>query len=447
MLPIAAACGKKGPPLAPLRPLPAAAANVTATRLGDVVQLQFAVPAANADNTTPADLGFVDVYAATGKVEGPLGRALTVREIETLLTRVSRIEVEPPPLPEDEERAAETPAPTATPAAAAPDDPRPAQGEVVRVEETLTDALRTTLFVHPDAEKVARIRAAAGDEVETPVPSTEGSGRTLLWPQPDPPTARQYFIVPYSSRGRAGAPSAPLAVSLEPAPAAPAAPTVTHDATAFTLSWVTPPGARMAIQPTVTPAAYKEAVTAAPDTAMLPARPLVSYGTPHTYRVYQVPAPGAPVTPPALVNTSPIETPAFTDPRLEFGVPRCYAVRTVQSRGAITIESPLSPATCVTAVDTYPPPAPTGLVAVGSEGGVSLIWEPVTAPDLAGYLVLRGVEGEALKPVMAAPVTESTYRDTTTQAGVMYIYAVVAVDKATPSNASPESNRVRESAR
>ena len=29
----------------------------------------------------------------------------------------------------------------------------------------------------------------------------------------------------------------------------------------------------------------------------------------------------------------------------------------------------------------------------------------------------------------------------------MYIYAVVAVDKSTPANASPESNRVRESAR
>jgi fibronectin type 3 domain-containing protein len=163
--------------------------------------------------------------------------------------------------------------------------------------------------------------------------------------------------------------------------------------------------------------------------------------------VYQVPAPGSPVTPPALVNTAPVEAPSFTDPRVEFGVARCYAIRTVQSRGAVTIESPLSPATCVTAVDTYPPPAPTGLVAVGSEGGVSLIWEPVTAPDLAGYLVLRGVEGEALKPVTASPVVESTYRDTTTQPGVMYIYAVVAVDKATPSNASPESNRGRESAR
>jgi hypothetical protein len=71
----------------------------------------------------------------------------------------------------------------------------------------------------------------------------------------------------------------------------------------------------------------------------------------------------------------------------------------------------------------------------------------VVAPDLAGYLVLRGVEGEALKPITATPVVEATYRDTTAQAGVVYIYAVVAVDKSTPANASPESNRVRESAR
>lgn len=61
--------------------------------------------------------------------------------------------------------------------------------------------------------------------------------------------------------------------------------------------------------------------------------------------------------------------------------------------------------------------------------------------------MLRGVEGEALKPITESPVTETTYRDTTAQAGVVYIYAVVAVDRATPANASPESNRVRESAR
>ena len=44
-------------------------------------------------------------------------------------------------------------------------------------------------------------------------------------------------------------------------------------------------------------------------------------------------------------------------------------------------------------------------------------------------------------------MVEATYRDTTAQPGVIYIYAVVALDTSTPANASPESNRVRESAR
>lgn len=451
MLPILPGCGKKGPPLAPLRPLPAVVSDLGASRLGDTVQLQFTLPAKNADESQPADLAYVDVYAATGKPEGPLGRALTLREIETLLTRVARIEVQPPPEPVEEGETAETPAPAAAPpgAAPAPADPRPVQGTKVSVEEALTEAMRTSVFTHPDAERVAKIRAAAGDEVDpAPVPSTEGTGRPLLWPQPPPEVARHYLVVPYSTRDRAGAPSNALAVPLGPAPPAPPAPSVEHDAAAYKVRWTTPPGAQVPLQPTVTPEMYKAALTAKDPAALLPARPIVRYGTANTYRVYRLPAADAPpsqATGP--VNPVALEVPAFDDAGVEFGVPRCYALRTVETRGAVTLESPLSPVTCVTATDTYPPPAPTGLVAVGSEGGISLIWEPVTAPDLAGYLVLRGVDGEALKPITEAPVAEATYRDTTAQAGVIYIYAVVAVDKATPANASPESNRVRESAR
>jgi fibronectin type 3 domain-containing protein len=443
MLPIATACGKKGPPLAPLRPAPALISDVAASRLGDTVAVQFTVPTGNADSSRPADLAYVDVYATTGKAEGPLGRPLTTREIETLLTRVGRVEVQPPPPPDEEEA---EPAPAATPATV---DPRPAQGQVVRVEETLTDAIRTTVFEHPDAAKIAKVRAAVGDEVdEAPVPSTDGTGRTLLWPQPSTEVARTYITIPYSTRGTAGPPSAPFAVPMTAAPPAPPAPSATHDASSVTVTWATPPGVQLPLQPTVTAEQYKAALSAKKDDALLPARPLVTYGTPHTYRVYEVAAPGATApVPVAAINTAPLETGRFTDDRIAFGTPRCYAVRTVAQQGKVTIESPLSPPACITAVDSYPPPAPTGLVAVGSGGGVSLIWEPVTAPDLAGYLVLRGVEGEALKPVNTSPVTESTYRDTTAEPGVVYIYAVVAVDKATPANASPESNRVRESAR
>ncbi|BCS35205.1 hypothetical protein TBR22_A44320 [Luteitalea sp. TBR-22] len=448
LVPLSAACGKKGPPLAPLRPAPALISDVSASRLGDTVAVQFTVPTGNADSSSPADLAYVDVYAATGKAEGPLGRALTTREIETLLTRVGRVEVQPPPPPEDEDADPKEKAADASGAPAVA-DPRPVQGQVVRVEETLTDAIRSTVFEHPDSEKIAKVRAAVGDEVDdTPVPSTDGSGRTLLWPQPSPQVTRAYITVPYSTRGTAGAPSAPIAVPMTAAPPAPPAPTVTHDASSVTVTWATPPGVQLPLQRTVSAEDFKQAVSAKPDEALLPARPLVTYGTPHTYRVYEVAAPGATTpVPAAALNATPLETGSFTDPRITFGTPRCYAVRTVEQQGKVTIESPLSPPACVTAVDTYPPPAPTGLVAVGSGGGVSLIWEPVTAADLAGYLVLRGVEGEALKPITEAPVTESTFRDTTAQPGVVYIYAVVAVDKATPANASPESNRVRESAR
>ena len=450
MLPIAIACGKKGPPLAPLRPTPAIVGDVAATRVAETVQVRFTLPSSNADGSAPADLARVDVYGVTGRPVGPLDRALTTREIETLLPMVGRVEVQPPPVAEEEgdgtkREQGEEPAP----APAAPADTRPVQGAVVGVEETLTEALRTERFEHPSAARVAKLLAAAGEALDdTPVPSTDGSGRPLLWPQPAMQEARHYIVVPYSTRGLAGPPSTPLAVPLSPAPPAPPAPTVTHDASAFTLTWTTPPGVQLPIQIAVTDAAYKEGVAAGKEDVLLPARPLVTYGTPHTYRVYEVAAPGAADPPPPTpVSTAPIESTIFIDPRITFGVPRCYALRTVETRGAISIESPLSPPTCLTAIDSYPPPAPTGLVAVGSGGGVSLIWEPVTAPDLAGYLVLRGVEGEALKPITESPVTETTYRDTTAQAGVVYIYAVVAVDRATPANASPESNRVRESAR
>lgn len=448
IVPFSMACGKKGPPLAPLRPAPAAVTELTATRLGDTVQLQFTLPAANQDGSGPADLGYVDVFAVTGTPQGPLGRALTIREIETMLTHVAHVEVQPPPVADEAEGTGAAPA-AAGGTAPAPVDPRPVQGAVVRIEEVLTDALRTPIFEHPDTARVAKLRAVAGDLIDDePVPSTEGTGRTLLWPQPVDELARSYIVVPYSTRAVAGPPSAPLGVPFVPAPPAPGAPTVAHDESSFTVTWTTPPGLQAAIQRVVTPAAYQAAVAVGEAETLLPARPIVTYGTPHTYRVYEVPAPGTADAPaPAAISAAPIETTTYTDARMAFGVPRCYAVRSVQTRGAVSIESPLSPPTCVTAVDTYPPPAPTGLVAVGSGGGVSLIWEPVTSGDLAGYLVLRGGEGQALAPITAAPVAETTYRDTTAEPGVVYTYAVVAVDKATPANASTESNRVREGAR
>ena len=145
---------------------------------------------------------------------------------------------------------------------------------------------------------------------------------------------------------------------------------------------------------------------------------------------------------------APLTTPEYTDQRLEFAVARCYAVSTLDVVRGLDVRSRLSAETCVTFVDTFPPAAPTGLIAVGTDGAVGLIWQPNDEEDLAGYLVLRGVPpGETLQALTPAPVPENNYTDVTAEPGVVYVYAVRAVDSTTPSNISPLSNQYEAVAR
>ena len=163
---------------------------------------------------------------------------------------------------------------------------------------------------------------------------------------------------------------------------------------------------------------------------------------------------------PSPLNMMPLTTPAYADRRVEFGIARavferlfgaaerCYAVSTLDVVGGLDVRSRLSAETCVTLVDIFPPAAPEGLRAIGSDGAVGLTWQPNDEEDLAGYLVLRGVPpGETLQPLTPAPVPENTYRDTTAEPGVRYVYAVRAVDMVTPPNVSPLSNREENAAR
>ena len=68
-----AACGKKGPPLAPLRVAPARIEDLAVAKTGEEVRARFTVPSTNADQTKPADLVAVEVYAISGKPEDPAG--------------------------------------------------------------------------------------------------------------------------------------------------------------------------------------------------------------------------------------------------------------------------------------------------------------------------------------------------------------------------------------
>jgi hypothetical protein len=114
----------------------------------------------------------------------------------------------------------------------------------------------------------------------------------------------------------------------------------------------------------------------------------------------------------------------------------------------MSVESSASEPVCVKAADVFPPAAPKSLAAVASEGAISLIWEANSEPDLAGYLVMRGIApGAPTDRLTPQPIRETTYRDTTVKPGTRYVYEIVAVDTATPPNASAPSNRVQETAR
>src|SRR6185295_9891960 len=127
------------------------------------------------------------------------------------------------------------------------------------------------------------------------------------------------------------------------------------------------------------------------------------------------------------------------------GEERCFIVVAAEAVGGATIESEPPERICKAFVDTFAPAVPKGLKAISSEGAINLIWEPNAERDLAGYIVLRGVEpAETLQPITSTPIVEPSFRDAVTP-GIAYVYAVLAADKA--GNNSAPSPRVTETAR
>jgi hypothetical protein len=395
----AAACGKKGPPLAPLNMAPDAPQAFAARRLADTVYLSMTVPAKAAAGAGPYSVDHLDIYAVT---IAPGAAIPPNRELLKPEHLVTRIPVRPPPDPD------------AAPDATAETDRRPLPGDPVTFVETLTAAQLTPL---PAA-------APKAERTPPPAPAAPAAGA----PAAAAPTGVGVLTRVYAAQGVArngdrGSASPRIAVPLLAAPGAarPAGP-ATFDASSVTLTW-NPPATSSDEAPGV------------------------------AYNVYAVPASaagasGAPLTAPVPLNDKPLETTTFTRAGAEPGTEQCFVVRSVATVEGGTIESEPSAPICVTPVDTFPPAAPKGLAAVSGTGAINLIWDANSDADLGGYLVLRGeAAGDTLQPLTPQPIRETRYRDTTVQPGTRYVYAIVAVDRASPPNRSGQSNRVEETAR
>jgi fibronectin type 3 domain-containing protein len=190
------------------------------------------------------------------------------------------------------------------------------------------------------------------------------------------------------------------------APAAPAALTATARREGVVLTWT------------------------APDTSISGAKNPTIAG----YNVYRLPH-GQPADEfAAPANTSPVTATTFTD-NPPYGQ-QDYVVTALAAPGPPRIESELSPVAGAMFKDLVAPPPPTGLTALVETGAVRLVWDPVEAPDLAGYKVYRteGTGIEQLRPVGTIPLTAqlltaTNYRDTSVNQGISYYYEVVSVDK------------------
>jgi hypothetical protein len=84
--------------------------------------------------------------------------------------------------------------------------------------------------------------------------------------------------------------------------------------------------------------------------------------------------------------------------------------------------------TATPGADTQAPPAPSApVVQTVTDASITLAWDPVEAPDLLRYEVLRGTSpGGPLEPVGTA--VEPVFTDNSVARGTGYVYAVQAVD-------------------
>lgn len=438
-----AACGKKGPPLAPFVRVPAQVADAVASRLGDEVYVSFTVPVANADGREPADIGAVEVFAVTAT------RAPETEDQLKVATRIATLPVRPP-LPEP--AAAED----GTPLPAPPRPPGVDRGAIAVVREALTPGMEIPVAL-PAKKGVRAVELFDDEEPDT--------ARALVAPAPVELPRRHYVVVGVSPRGRSAAPSPPKSIPLEPASAAPGPPTIVYTEASMTVEWPPSPGARTATfgAPPLTIAAAAgtpaantspgNVTPAAPPLPVLVAKSLGFNSQATTYHVYDVSSASPQDAPPALtlpapLTPQPVAATSLPIAGVTFGIERCFFVRPVDDVFGVVVQGPASPTTCVTPVDSFPPAAPLSLAAIGSAGVISLIWEPNTEADLAGYLVLRGeAPGDTLQALTPAPMVGTSYRDTTVSPGVRYVYAVIAVDKAATPNMSAQSNRAEETAR
>src|SRR5688572_2594392 len=196
------ACGKKGPPLAPLVRIPQPVEEIAVRRIDADVYLRLRVPAQNRDGSTPADVVRVDLFALTADAP-PSPETLQQRGTRIASVPIAAAAAEPESAP---------------PAAASQAGVKP--GDEVVVRDTLGPAALVPMPPPP----------AAG---ATPATGDTNAATTALAAD----VRRYYMAFAFSGRDRRSAPGKQISVTVATAPPPPADLALTHTPSAAVVTW------------------------------------------------------------------------------------------------------------------------------------------------------------------------------------------------------------------
>ena len=305
--------------------------------------------------------------------------------------------------------------PDPSPALTAPRRPAPA-APAPRTDEAPGAAARQAAAnvrlaeenFYRDAERVAVLPIAELARRTRGATLVYSDPLTPLYSRPHSPSSLAYAVVSVRRKGQRSPLSNIVAISPAVAPGAPAIDAVTPEEGRICLEW------------------------SEPRTDTLGRSPVVVGG----YYVYRRPLEQDEYDRP--LNAKPIGGPAYVDASPPYGK-LVYTVRAVPP-GKPSIEGPPADEAPVDYRDVFPPPPPARLDALPEKSLVRLVWDPVSSPDLAGYLVFRA-EGDApAVQLTREALKDPFFTDETVRTGARYRYTVRSVDLAGNRSApSPEA--------
>ena len=139
------------------------------------------------------------------------------------------------------------------------------------------------------------------------------------------------------------------------------------------------------------------------------------------------------------LNAKPVVALSYVDAGAPYGVPLVYTVRAVLAKNP-KVEGLAAEELALLYRDIYPPGAPSRLDALSEGNRVRLVWTPVDAPDLAGYLVFRAEGSGEPERLTKEPAADPFFTDEAVGQGKRYRYTVRAIDRAgNQSASSPEA--------